>query len=41
MIELYWDDATGQGVSIRMMDEENEERLREVGEKMLGEKNEG
>ena len=37
MIELYWDDATGQGISIRMMDEENEERLREVGEKIAKE----
>ena len=24
MVELYWDDALGQGVLIRMMDEENE-----------------
>lgn len=30
MVELYWDDATGQGILIRMMDEEDEERLREV-----------
>ena len=35
MVELYWDDATGQGISIRMMDEENDDGLRGVGEKIL------
>jgi len=31
MVELYWDEAMDQGISIRMMDEEKDERLREVG----------
>ena len=35
MIELYWDDATEQGISIRMMDEENDEMLREVGKTII------
>ena len=35
MIEIYWDDTTGQGVSIQMMDEENDEMLREVAKKMV------
>jgi hypothetical protein len=38
MAELYWDDVTGQGISIRMIDEENDNGLRGVGDKTIGEK---
>jgi hypothetical protein len=38
VIELYWDADLGQGISIRMMAEEDEEMLRgEVTEKILSE----